>query len=407
MDVIRKKYDDRAIIFKGTRRSFKTPHLHPISNNLPIEISVLPPMAFTFNQVSHKPLLGNKYLPYNILLLDNKDPNQMFRERKISGRLDFEHIYNVPNVTISQQTVHFALQSFIDLYDIENVLKKSLDHNNFQAASKAAFLHGHYVDSLGFAIEAFSCFINETGVDLQSLFSCKETYEVKEKSQGVEIIMKSIRTDLSVDKEKSSCCTSPAKMLSSSSSLDSLRHFGEEGGQECPCEEDLKQNIANFVHGISKSDSSQTVSQELKLHENYKDLLIEKSIRQQELQIKNKKAQDILDLALYIIEFYIEKIYISENHILMQNILLKCIEFWLSHNLPIVVLENVLVKNLDKYFYPLSILLFCKNFDDADVILTKEGKEVPPISSSRFLKEFSTKFCLHLCSKVLENANKA
>ncbi|XP_066245482.1 uncharacterized protein ca [Euwallacea similis] len=397
MDIIRKKQDERAIIFKGTRRSFRTSHAHPISNNLPIEISVLPSMAFTFNQVSYKTLLNNKYIPYEILLLDNKNPVTFFREQTITGRLDFSHIYNVPALKFTQKSVHYSFQNFVELYDVEDILKKSIDYRNYQAASKVALLHGHYVDSLGFTIEAFKLHINETGIELQSLFTCKDSYDVKEKEQGIEIIVKSIRNEL--DKEKTSSCTSPARVLSSSSSLDSLKHFGEEGGRESPCEADSR-------HDLSKSDSSQAVTQDLKLYENYKGLLLEKSVIQQELQIKNKQAKEILDLASHIVEFYIEKIYISENHILMQNILLKCIEFWLSHNLPIVVLENILVKNLDKYFYPLSILLFCKNFDEADVILTKE-EDVVQISSSRFLKEFSTKFCLHLCSKVLENANKS
>lgn len=402
MDIIRKKQDERAIIFKGTRRSFKSTHVHPISNNLPIEISVLPSMAFTFNQTNHKALLYNKYIPYNVLLPDNIDPKYLFKEQKINRPMDFSHIYVIPNVNISQKTVHYALQSFLELYDVENILKKSTDFNNQQAASKVSFLHGHFVDSLGFTIEAFKRHITKSGIDVPSLFTCKDSYDVKEKDQGIELIVKSIKTEL--DKEKSSSCSSPARILSSSSSLDSLKQFGEEGGQESPCELDVRQNITNYVHSVKKCDASEINLP--KLNESYKDLLLEKSIRQQQLQIKNKQAKEVLDLASQIIEFYIKKIYISENHILMQNILLKCIEFWLSHNLPVLILENILLKNLDKYFYPLSILLFCKNFDDEDVILRK-NEDILQISSSGFLKEFSTKFCLHLCSMVLENANKS
>ena len=63
------------------------------------------------------------------------------------------------------------------------------------------------------------------------------------------------------------------------------------------------------------------------------------------LQIKNKQAKEVLDKASFVVEFYIKKIYQSENHILMQNILLKCIEFWLTNNLPVIILENILLKN--------------------------------------------------------------
>ncbi|CAG9760775.1 unnamed protein product [Ceutorhynchus assimilis] len=399
VDKIKKKQDERAMILKGTRRTYKSPHEHPISNNIPIEITVLPSMAFTFNQTNHKALLCNKVLPFNVLMPDNPDRSKFLKEQKVTQKQDFSHIYSLPNVLIGQKTVHYALQTFIDLYDVENILKKCIEYKNFQAASKVSLFHGHYVDSLGFVIQAFENHISQSEIDLASLFTCKDSYDIKEKDQGIEIIVKTIKTEL--DKEKSSSCSSPAKILSSSSSLDSLKQFGEEGGQESPCEFDVRQNITNYVHSLKKYDSSVP-----KLNESYKDLLLEKSIRKQELQIKNKQAREVLDLASGIVEFYIGKIYISENHILMQNILLKCIEFWLSHNLPVLLLENIFLKNLDKYFYPLSILLFCKNFDDEDRILQKDD-DIIQISSSGFLKEFSTKFCLHLCLMVLENGNKS
>ncbi|KAH1017237.1 hypothetical protein HUJ05_007910 [Dendroctonus ponderosae] len=397
----RKKSDERMIMFKGTKRSFKTPYVHPISNNLPIEISVLPSIVFTFNGKNYNCLFRTSPLPHQVLLPDN-DPAEFYDRQKSIGRLDFSHIYHVPKVTVTEKTIHYALRIYLELYDIENVQMKSLELSNFQVASKVSFLNGNFVDSLGFTIEAFKRHIVKYDVDLPSLFTCKDSYDVTEKDQGIELIVESLKTEL--DREMSSNLSSPARALSSSSSLDSLRQFGEEGGQESPCEIDIRQNITNYLHSVNKGASSPTATP--KLNESYKDILMEKSVKQHELQIKNKQAKEVLDLASHIVEFYIEKVYISENHILMQNILLKCIEFWLSNNLPIVILENILLKNLDKYFYPLSILLFCKNFDVEDVILPKDG-EILQISSSRFLKEFSTKFCLHLCSMVLENANKS
>lgn len=112
--------------------------------------------------------------------------------------------------------------------------------------------------------------------------------------------------------------------------------------------------------------------------------------------------KEAVDAASYIVEFYIEKIYSSENLILMQNVLMRCIEFWLSSHLPVVVLESILLKNMDKYFYPLSILLFCKDFNEDD------DDTLPDVKPTKgFLKEFSTKFCLELCSMVLDNVNKS
>ncbi|KAL1494566.1 hypothetical protein ABEB36_010144 [Hypothenemus hampei] len=395
METIRKKYDDRTLIIKGTKRTFKTPHVHPISNNLPIEISVLPSATFSFNQLTHKSLLKNKFQPHNLLLLEkDNDPSSFYGERTRVGRSDFEHIHYIPKITVTQKILHYALQCFVDLYDVENIYKKSMEYGNYQAASKVAYLHGHFVDSLGFAIEAFKRHVTELEIDVPSLFMCKDSYDLKEKDTDVDMIVK-------IDVDITSSCSSPAKMMSSSSSLDSIKHFGEEGGRESPCQDDIRQNVTNYVQSVNKNESMLPGKMPNMIE---RDMQIDKNVKG--LEVKNKQAKDVLQMASRIVQFYIENVYISDNHILMQNILLRCIEFWLTYNLPITILENILLKNMDKYFYPLSILLFCKNFDeDSDIILTKTDKM--PISSSRFLKEFSSKFCLHLCSMVLENANKS
>ncbi|RZC33446.1 hypothetical protein BDFB_002647 [Asbolus verrucosus] len=168
---------------------------------------------------------------------------------------------------------------------------------------------------------------------------------------------------------------------------------------------DIRQSMTHYVQSLKSNDSSppiSSVSKRVSESEN-----IQKRPRNDEsfidLEIKDKETKDIIENASKLIEFYIKKIYVSENHILMQNVLMKCIEFWLTNNLPVPILENVLLKNMDKYFYPLSILLFCKNFSNGlDEEIIKDNKR----DSAGFLKEFSTKFCLHLCSMVLENVNK-
>lgn len=119
-------------------------------------------------------------------------------------------------------------------------------------------------------------------------------------------------------------------------------------------------------------------------------------------------ASNIIELASKVVEFYCSRPQILDNHILMQNILIKCMQFWLTNNLPVDVLENILLKNMDKYFYPLSILLFCKNFNNnlgEGMVKDSEAKKTQ--KSFEFLKQLSTKFCLQLCSMVLQNVNKA
>lgn len=126
------------------------------------------------------------------------------------------------------------------------------------------------------------------------------------------------------------------------------------------------------------------------------------------LQTANNSPNLLLESASEIVEFYCSRPQILENHILMQNILIKCMQFWLTNNLPVDELERILLKNMDKYFYPLSILLFCKNFNNnLGEGMVKDSEVKKTQKSFEFLKQLSTKFCLQLCSMVLQNVNKA
>lgn len=119
-------------------------------------------------------------------------------------------------------------------------------------------------------------------------------------------------------------------------------------------------------------------------------------------------TNDIIECASKIIEYYCSRPQILENHILMQNILIKSMQFWLTNNLPVEVLERILLKNMDKYFYPLSILLFCKNFNNnLGEGMVKDNETKKSQKSFEFLQQLSTKFCLQLCSMVLQNVNKS
>ncbi|XP_060528037.1 uncharacterized protein LOC132703033 [Cylas formicarius] len=398
----RKKIEGKLMLLRNTKRVVKFPNLTSNSELYPVEISVLPSLAFTFNQTNPKLLLSHKITPYFVMAVENNDEIFLRRVAVKNGKQDFQHIYDVPDIHVGQKTLHYTLQTFFGFFDVENVIIQCVNVNNYQAASKISFLDGHFGDSFGFILDAFKKHLEKLNVNLQSMFLCKDSYDMKEKEQGVEIIIRNMK-----EKQEHSSCSSPAQMLSSSSSLDSLRQFGDEGGCESPCElGDIRQNITNYVQSLKKSDSSPLREVPNSLSENDRNINKLQSVRKHHhIKVKDKTAKEIIDAASYLVEFYIKSIYISENHILMQNILLRCIEFWLSHNLPVPILEDILLKNLDKYFYPLSILLFCKNFY-SDEDLTKDEHLIEP-SSSGFLKEFSTKFCLQLCSMVLENSNKS
>ncbi|XP_028138515.1 uncharacterized protein LOC114332924 [Diabrotica virgifera virgifera] len=399
MDDDNRKVESRVIFFKNTKRIIKFPNQGQSSTDcLPIEVPGLPTLAITYNPSDHKLLFSKNFAPYAICNIEN---NEVPIEQNHASSLD--SIYESPNLKIGYKTLHYVLETYHGFYDTDNVLSKCLEVHNYQAAAKIAMLDGHFGDSLGFQLIAFKKYLESLDLDMTFSYAKRNS----DSKDYIELIVRNIQDDLN-EKNLVYSSTSPAHILSTSSSLDSIRQWGDDlehqGGRESPCEVpevgDIRQNISQYVQSLTNNESSPPISSVSKMVSEIDNVQIKMKQADVELQIKDKKVKEIIDAASYVVEFYIRKVYVSENHILMQNILLKCIEFWLSSNLPVPVLENILLKNMDKYFYPLSILLFCKNF------CNPEEDDVKPTSSG-FLKEFSTKFCLQLCSMVLENVDKA
>uniref|UniRef100_A0A1Y1KHK1 RCC1-like domain-containing protein n=1 Tax=Photinus pyralis TaxID=7054 RepID=A0A1Y1KHK1_PHOPY len=386
-----KHKDGKVVIFKNTKRAIKIPHTVQNGTDLfPIEIPGLPSMAITYSPSDGDSYHNRDLLPSSILCVENNSESRTDKV-KINGSSALEQIKQTASYTFGQKTLHYVLESYAGYYDTEGVLSKCLKVNNLQAASKIAMLEEHYSDSLGFQLQAFREYINRQKYDF-SMHSCKLDADIYE-------VFAHEKTNY----------------LSSSSSLDSIQQWSDDyedqGGCESPCSisesGDMRQTMSQYVQSV-KADSSPISTVSKLISDNPYRNMKNKMMDDDELllQIKDPSAREITELGARLVEFYIKQTYCSENHILMQNILLKVVEFWLSNNLPVPILEHILLKNMDKYFYPLSILLFCKNYNDnlGDVIIKDDVIKQKP---SGFLKEFSTKFCLQLCSMVLENVNKA
>ncbi|KAF5306974.1 hypothetical protein FQR65_LT07196 [Abscondita terminalis] len=395
-----KHKDGKVVVFKNTKRAIKIIHnVQNSSASCPIVIAGLPTMAITYSPADSY-LFNKDILPPSMILIENA-PQAYMQPVSVTGQSPLDQIKQIPTYKFGQKTLHYVLERYSGCYDTENVLSRCLKVNNLQAASKIAILNEHYSDSLGFQLQAFKELIDAQKLDftMQNALSKSQDLDVYEPCD--------IKHSQSTEKNN---------YLSSSSSLDSIQQwsddFEDQGGCESPCNisetGDIRQSMTQFVQSIKNESPISTVSKLISdnPYKNIKNKM--NDIEDIILQITDEKARNIVRLGSRLIEFYIKQTYSSENHILMQNILLKCVEFWLSNNLPVPLLEHVLLKNMDKYFCPLSILLFCKNYNDTiveDIVKDDSVKQQP--KPSRFLKEFSTKFCLQLCSMVLENVNKA
>lgn len=375
----------KAFISKTTKRVVRIPQDSSKSTDgFPVEIHGLPTMEITYSQPPSLSLqTKNCEVPHAVIKIENQLTPTLANPKK-DHRISKEYRY-------TNKTLHYVLETYSGFYETETVLWRQLRVENFQAAGKIALLNGHYVDSLSFNLSALQRFLDTFNFDQGEVEDESEPEPKPIENGSVSII-------LSPD----------ANILSASSSLDSIQQWNEDldpdQGRESPSFEtnEIRNSISQYIQTI-KPDPISSVSGLISNNGNIKNA--KKDAADTVFQIKNSRTREVVVLASELIRFYTEKIYATENHILMQNILLKSIEFWLSNKLPVSVLERVLLKNMDKYFYPLSILLFCKNFNNnlGEEEIEKRGE----VTKQDFLKEFSTKFCLQLCSMVMENVSKS
>ncbi|XP_066992544.2 uncharacterized protein ca [Anabrus simplex] len=99
--------------------------------------------------------------------------------------------------------------------------------------------------------------------------------------------------------------------------------------------------------------------------------------------------------ASVVVEYYVS-VMEEDSHTMMSQLLQQGFEFWLSHSLPVDRLENLLLKHMPKFFYPLGLLLFCK-----DRVNEKDAE-----ADKCLLNHLSTRFCLQLCSMLLGHVDQ-
>lgn len=384
-----KSLEGRMMMLKTTKRILKIPKGCQSITETPREIQNIPAMHITYKQTDKFTYL-NKQLPYLYPL--SKVENNIIKPLENNKTL-----YNY-----GQKTLHYVLQTYFGFYDTEAILHKCVELKNYQAASKISYLDGHYSDSLGFQLNAFKNYM--------------ETSKLNQIEKQYESIPKKVENKNIVS------------VISTSCSLESIKQFNDEslesqGGCESLCEEGI--NFEPEIQDISEDKNiynSDVIRKTVSYYVNNLDpQLIDSEINLDGLVIDEKKYEgkltsenefvvqnrDIIDEASKIVEFYCSRQHVTENPILMQNILIKCMQFWLGNDLPVDILEDILLRNMDKYFYPLSILLFCKNFNNnLGEGMVKDDESKKTLLSFEFLKRLSTKFCLQLCSMVLKNVNK-
>ncbi|XP_057652123.1 uncharacterized protein LOC130891409 isoform X2 [Diorhabda carinulata] len=314
MDDDNRKLESKVIFFKNTRRVLKFPNQgQSNTENLPIEIPGLPSMAITFNPSDQKLLFSKNYSPYGIHKIEN---NELPLEQNSSSSLD--SIYEAPKFKLGHKTLHYVLETYHGFYDTDNILSKCLEVHNYQAAAKIAILDGHFGDSLGFQLVAFKRYLEQLHLDLNVIQNKKNPTDTKD---YIELIVRNIQDDFN-EKNLVYSNNSPAHILSTSSSLDSIRQWGDDlehqGGRESPCEipevGDIRQNISHYVQSLANKDNSPPISSVSKMVSEIDNVQIKMKQADVEFQIKDKNVKEIIDAASYLVEFYIRKSHLDAEH---------------------------------------------------------------------------------------------
>ncbi|XP_033611768.1 uncharacterized protein LOC111875606 isoform X4 [Cryptotermes secundus] len=110
-------------------------------------------------------------------------------------------------------------------------------------------------------------------------------------------------------------------------------------------------------------------------------------------------CKDMVGRAAAVVEYYVS-VMEEDSHAMMSRLLQQGIEFWLSHSLPVDHLENLLLKHMSKFFYPLGLLLFCKDGSAGEEAVETQQQAVS------MLNHLSTRFCLQLCSSLLNHIDQ-
>ncbi|CAL4068400.1 unnamed protein product [Meganyctiphanes norvegica] len=110
----------------------------------------------------------------------------------------------------------------------------------------------------------------------------------------------------------------------------------------------------------------------------------------------NQSKISVVEEAQRILDHYLQ-LQTTESQMGMRGVLQEGISQWLQHALPTSQLEDLLLQHLPRTVYPLALLLFG---DGSQGDVSEEIAEDPAM---KVLSQLSTKFCVNLCSSVINH----
>ncbi|XP_015122188.1 uncharacterized protein LOC107044705 [Diachasma alloeum] len=355
---------EKLVLIKSSKRVVRLPHGAHVAQDSPSLVPHIPTPIITYQSYDVTPLAG--------------------RVRPLS----------LVERSYGDLTLHYALEQFSGIYDAGKIMEKCDELENYQARSKLALLEHNYSISLAYQLKT----LNPDNYKTASMSSVDDRIVVNRVSvadekvrENTELFVKQIEQNIVDSLEESE--TKKRVKMSTSKSLDciqlieqELHTFDCQGGSEELCEDAKSEDNVSLDLTEGALDNDEEVNHS---KDRLNGDLTNGGLHSGE---EYSEPSDLMTTdALKIIKFYIREID-ETAHKIMRQVLQTTFDFWIKNKLDVEVLEDLLLENMKKLFYPLGLLLFCSHEVDS--------------STPRVIDHVSAKFSLQVSSLILRHIDE-
>jgi len=413
-DATKAGLEGRLLMLKTSKRVIKLPHGSLNTVETPKEIPSLPCVQIEFQtNVPENSFI--KTLPF---------------------------LSNLENPAHGWKTLHFALSYFHGYYDATKFREKCVELEDFQTASKIAFLDKQFDIAMSYQLHAAvtkrknpKASVNKHSVLKNASMSMTSTEELVPTLEASLTVTTSADRKIGISRTKSnllesecvdivdcgetatSCDTTKDKVSEDveEKSASEIHTFAVQGGaeemstrsqdtlslrsgaMESRCETPDTLASSGCDDCVTKSEIFDSPSRKcVKTNQTNKSLdyenIVNKHIKELE-QLSDSKIDincvnsPLIEDLVHIVEFYIDMCEQSPQTSL-KALLKQGLEFWIDHKLPVCRLEAILLSHWSLVSYPLGLLLL-GNSSEAQV------------DTDQVLGTLSTDFSIQLCSSMV------
>lgn len=399
--------EGKLVLLKSSRRVVRLPHAAHSALDTPSQVPNIPTPVISYRSYDVTPLAG-LVQPLSVVEKSLGETTLHYILERLNGLYDSAKIMDKVNSHTDRNSIkEFKIYTFLQCIQL----------GNWQAASKISLLERNFTDALSYQLKMLNtldlkihkvsstCDRNDsfdTVVDETPPMSDEQNHQIKENTKLFDRHMeKNLVDTLEESEERYKMKMSASRSLDSFESVEQqeLHTFDCQGGSEELCEDSKSDDISlditedaldsvdeeqmrnNGKRMVQDSLSKLVNLSRLKESDNETgntDVLTQiESSAEKNLDLTNRnivpvvteakgnQENTVVNEATSIVEFYVNEIE-DESHAMMREVLQIAIEFWIKHNLPIENLENVLLRHMSKFFYPLGLLLFwqviCNSF---------------------------------------------